>query len=411
MKKSALLLVAIIIIAGCTASQVDIFLKASPLVSSFLEQYPNAKVTTILVAQGTVQAQIEKIKEDCGPDFPLASYYKTTLDDKESSTMLVVWMDSKNYQMPCAVKESAGVKKEVNANETIEVTTTAAPTTAQQTVSTTPPATAAPPAITTPQATTTTSNFTNAAGAGLPDIIAYVYAYGPPPGTGKINLTGVVENIGSAPSNAGTARFNLTNENTGFQNFADVNVPALAVGEKKYYFPDFSQIIVAAGSYILTINADTTGTTAESNENNNHGATSFGVAYNNTTTSSSTTIPLPDLSSAPCCVNGTIPGIRTFKSNIYNGFSPGGVNVTSTFYIKIEALFNNNTSAGGSNTSAGTCTTSLPSLISNTAGLVGCDIYISTHGSYTFITTVDSTGAIAESNENNNVNVFSNLDL
>src|SRR3989338_1931836 len=132
MKKSALLLISIILISGCTASQIDIFLKASPLVSSFLEQYPNAKVTTILVAQGTVQAQIEKIKEDCGPDFPLASYYKTTLDDKESGIMLVVWMDSKNYQITCAVKETAGVKEEVDANETIEVTTTSPTTTTAQ---------------------------------------------------------------------------------------------------------------------------------------------------------------------------------------------------------------------------------------------------------------------------------------
>ena len=306
MKKTALLLAAIIFISGCTASQIDIFLKASPLVSSFLEQYPNAKVTTILVAQGTVQAQIEKIKEDCGPDFPLASYYKTTLDDKENGIMLVIWMDSKNYQITCAVKESAGVKKEVNANETIEVTTTTQP------IPTTyyPPTTAAPsttsPSIiaTTQQATTTTSNATQ----------------------------------------------NSTNATSA-----------------------------------------TTTSTIES-----------------TTT---TTIPLPDLTAAPCCVNGTTPGTRTFISNIYNGFAPGGTDVNTTFYIKIEALFNNNASAGGINTSSGTCTTSLPSLISGSMSQAGCQIYISTKGSYTFITTVDSTNVIAESNENSNVNVFSNLDL
>ncbi|HLE07174.1 MAG TPA: hypothetical protein VI933_00955 [archaeon] len=144
-------------VAGCTASQLDLALKASPAANNFLSQYPNASISTILVAQGTVAAQIEEIKKECGPDFPLSSYYKTILTDPTSGTTLIVWMDSATYQVVCSLKKTAGGTPETTSTTTtLPATTILAPTTT--TSATIIPT---PTSSTTVSVTTTTSNVTS----------------------------------------------------------------------------------------------------------------------------------------------------------------------------------------------------------------------------------------------------------
>src|SRR3989338_7673638 len=95
----ALLLLGIVLIAGCTNTQIDAFLKAYPAAKAFTDQYPNAKINTVLVDQKTTVAQLIDISKESGV-IPFSDYYKSVIDDVESNTKLTVWMDAKTYKIP-----------------------------------------------------------------------------------------------------------------------------------------------------------------------------------------------------------------------------------------------------------------------------------------------------------------------
>src|SRR3989344_4155469 len=154
MKIISILLLGVVLVAGCTASQIDLYLKASPAIQNFLSQYPNAKIATSLIGQGAVVSQIEEIKKEC-ENFQVGSYYKTTINDESSSTELTVWMDAKTYQVVCAVKESDGIKQNIPQGTTTSETTTSSTTTSSSTTTTTMPPTTS--STTTSSSTTTTT--------------------------------------------------------------------------------------------------------------------------------------------------------------------------------------------------------------------------------------------------------------
>src|SRR3989338_3371240 len=161
MKIISILLLGVVLVSGCTASQIDLYLKASPAIQNFLSQYPNAKIATSLIVQGAVVSQIEEIKKEC-ENFQVGSYYKTTINDESSDTKLKVWMDAKNYQVVCAVKESAGVKQNIPQGTTTSETTASSTTTSTTTSSSTTSSTTTtlPPTTTSSSSTTTTSSTT-----------------------------------------------------------------------------------------------------------------------------------------------------------------------------------------------------------------------------------------------------------
>ncbi len=143
-------------------------MKATPLVSAFLEQYPDASISTIIVAQGTVVAQIEEIKKDC-EDFQVGSYYKSVLADADSGTKLTVWMNSENYQVACIVQEKSGVKTPLSVTPLAGETTTsvgqvgvvvANATTTSSTATTSSPSTTATTFSSQTNQTTTTNPIT-----------------------------------------------------------------------------------------------------------------------------------------------------------------------------------------------------------------------------------------------------------
>ncbi len=426
MRKALAALILILFVAGCTASQVDIFLKASPLVNSFLEQYPNAKVTTILVAQGTVQAQIEKIREDCGPDFPVASYYKTTLDDKESGTMLTVWMESASYQIPCAIKETAGVKEEVDANKTIETTTsTMPPTTTTFSTTTTTPA----PTTTFSNATSTTSapaasatTSPAATSAQMPDLeillsditnALYNSNFGDSI-TGHYNMSITIRNRGNADSGAFNTSVSFRRpdgvwsedkyDETG-NRVADMwvsNIPAGGQINKTFFVVVYSANAAhPINNFLMNVSVDFKNQVSESDENNNFMLKNVTAVTSLTTTT--TTAPVgPDLTITLRSINGTSPGLRTLSFGVlnYHAGTATGLAVNSTFYIKSEVFYLNNTSLGS-------CTTSVSSYIKYLWDASAyCQIYFYEKGNYTVKSTVDYTNLISELNENNNENTF-----
>ncbi len=129
----SLLLIGIILVAGCTSSQVDALLKAYPVAKAFTDQYPNAKINTVLVDQKTVLAQLLDISKECGY-FPISDYYKSIINDLDSNTMLTVWMDAKTYKIVCAVKDRIGIKTIVQAAPTTTATAPADTTTTAATI-------------------------------------------------------------------------------------------------------------------------------------------------------------------------------------------------------------------------------------------------------------------------------------
>src|SRR3989338_10587368 len=135
----ALLLLGIVLIAGCTNTQIDAFLKAYPAAKAFTDQYPDAKINTVFVDQKTVVAQLLDISKECGV-IPFSDYYKSVIDDSDSNTKLTVWMDAKTYKIVCAVKDRIGIKTFVQAapatTSTMPAATTTTVTTLQPTTST-----------------------------------------------------------------------------------------------------------------------------------------------------------------------------------------------------------------------------------------------------------------------------------
>ncbi len=149
-QKMVLILLGIVLIAGCAANQVDIILKATPVVNSFLEQYPNAKISTSLIEKEVIIAQLVDITKDC-QNFPVSVYYKTVVEDVSKQTKIILWIDEKSLKVVCAVYEKNGEKAQVSPQSeklpapttttTLEITTTAPQATTTTTTTTLPPTT------------------------------------------------------------------------------------------------------------------------------------------------------------------------------------------------------------------------------------------------------------------------------
>src|SRR3989344_6086729 len=122
----SLLLLGIVLVAGCTNTQIDAFLKAYPAAKAFTDQYPDAKINTVFVDQKTVVAQLLDISKECGV-IPFSDYYKSVIDDSDSNTKLTVWMDAKTYKIVCAVKDRIGIKTIIAAAPTTTSTVTSSP--------------------------------------------------------------------------------------------------------------------------------------------------------------------------------------------------------------------------------------------------------------------------------------------
>ncbi|HLE07559.1 MAG TPA: hypothetical protein VI933_02945 [archaeon] len=205
----ALLLLGIVLIAGCTNTQIDAFLKAYPAAKAFTDQYPNAKINTVLVDQKTTVAQLIDISKECGV-IPFSDYYKSVIDDVESNTKLTVWMDAKTYKIVCVVKDRIGIKTIIAAAPTTTSTVTSSPplqttstipaatTTVPQTTSTVTITGATTTTVTTSSGATTTSTIsstTSTAGTGLTTVTTKPSTTTTIPegnGSGECRISGVI---------------------------------------------------------------------------------------------------------------------------------------------------------------------------------------------------------------------------
>ncbi len=121
----ALLFLGIIIFAsGCIEAglqpAVAGIAKTLPEAKSFLNEYPEATMKTALYSSVSIKAVLEEFKKDC-PELGQEgkSYYRISITDEPSGREMIMWLDTKDNSMVCAVRTTTAVRA--------ETTTTTAP--------------------------------------------------------------------------------------------------------------------------------------------------------------------------------------------------------------------------------------------------------------------------------------------
>lgn len=98
----ALALLAVIVVSGCTSTDLSGFAKALPEVQSFLESNPNADVRVALWPQTAVEAELASIQEACGAPVAAAALYKVDIID--TNLDVTMWIDATTRQPVCIIK-------------------------------------------------------------------------------------------------------------------------------------------------------------------------------------------------------------------------------------------------------------------------------------------------------------------
>ncbi len=300
MKISALLLVAVILIAGCTQSGLTPIVKSLPEVKEFLNEYPEAAITASAYSPTAVKFVVENFKEQC-PNLGEEgkSYQKVTVIDGKTKQMMIVWIEAKSNEFVCAIRTSLSGEIVTTTSST---TTTLPPTTttAQITTTSQPTTTTLPPTTTTANATnaSSTSSTTTTTIGPAPDLFisdinitkAVYYLDNWNPNQFSHNISFRVTNVGNAPSNATLARITILNESAGNATLTTnlSSVKALAPGES--VLVDFrgpyrlTRPTYAQAMYYLSTAVDLSDqfsfyNNTESNEENNLKTAAFPVPY------------------------------------------------------------------------------------------------------------------------------------
>ncbi|MFH0956950.1 MAG: hypothetical protein V1813_03735 [Candidatus Aenigmatarchaeota archaeon] len=103
-----LALVFILLSSGCVSLDPTSLVKATPAVSKFLEQYPNAEVKAVHYTIEESASIIDDIMADCEKEAVTPKeYYKVTITDAESDLDVVAWVDVKAQLVECVVKRGS----------------------------------------------------------------------------------------------------------------------------------------------------------------------------------------------------------------------------------------------------------------------------------------------------------------
>lgn len=131
------ILVGTVFLSMClTSDNTDItaVVKLLPDVQQFLNEHPDAEIKAALWSTSSVDANIEGIRKDCGPQMESKGYWKAEV--KEKNLNLIIWLDNETRQPVCVVKTGISAVP-------LPSTTSSAPTANKAATSTTSPATSA----------------------------------------------------------------------------------------------------------------------------------------------------------------------------------------------------------------------------------------------------------------------------
>lgn len=399
MKISTLLLVAVILIAGCIQSGMAPIVKNLPEVKEFLNQYPEAAITASAYSPASIKFVLKNFEEQC-PNLGEEgkSYQKVTVIDGKTKQMMIVWVEAKNNEFVCAIRTSLSgeIVTTTSSTTTIPPTTTAQITTTSQATTTT----------LLPTTTTTIANTTNTTNASAtssttttigptPDLFisdinitkAVYYVDFWDPRIFSHNISFRVTNIGNAISNATLARITILNESASNASVTTnlSSVKALAPGES--VLVDFrgpyrlTRSTYAQAMYYLSTAVDLSDqfsfyNNTESNEENNLKTIAFPVPY-----------------IFPTQANLVVSYISFSFGNTSIRVKNIGTEPSDAFSVSINQYSSNNQSAGG-------CGNSFPALAPGLTNQTWCW----TAGAAKANATADTYNMTIETNENDNVN-------
>ncbi|HDD72575.1 MAG TPA: hypothetical protein ENG00_00625, partial [Candidatus Aenigmarchaeota archaeon] len=112
----------IILSSGCVNVSPEDFAMANPLISRFLEEHPNARISVTHFSRNQAEGMLDIIKKDCdNPYLEAKEYYRITVTDNETGLKAVVWIDWENRIVECAYKETLTGAREYS-NKTVDGT-------------------------------------------------------------------------------------------------------------------------------------------------------------------------------------------------------------------------------------------------------------------------------------------------
>ncbi len=130
----SLALISTVFISGCIQIPIpENLILAHPIVKEFLKGYPNSEIKVTLFLKTQSQNLIESIRNDCNnPYLEPKTFYRVTIEDKESGLSLLAWIDWDNQSVECVVKKPSGKeptkpKEEIKPEEQPTTTTTVIP--------------------------------------------------------------------------------------------------------------------------------------------------------------------------------------------------------------------------------------------------------------------------------------------
>jgi hypothetical protein len=105
---------AVVLTSGCISSNPQAIALANPLISQFLDDYPNAQITIIQYTESEASNIIDDVRADCNKSWlePKA-FYKVTIEDSASGLFALAWIDADETMIECAVKKTINVTDEI----------------------------------------------------------------------------------------------------------------------------------------------------------------------------------------------------------------------------------------------------------------------------------------------------------
>lgn len=106
-----------ILLFGCTGkTDVTTIAKTLPEIQSFLKAYPNATMKIILLDEESVLQDIDSIRESCGNQIEVKSYYKITVESPEFD--LVTFLEPQNQTVECSIVKTKAVDNKIITTNT-----------------------------------------------------------------------------------------------------------------------------------------------------------------------------------------------------------------------------------------------------------------------------------------------------
>lgn len=88
---------------------------ATESVKEFLDEYPNADVKASLYPDYYIKDNIDQLRNECGEQIGVASYWKVTVNDPDSKSNISVWINEDSMKVLCVIRKGYGNEADIDA--------------------------------------------------------------------------------------------------------------------------------------------------------------------------------------------------------------------------------------------------------------------------------------------------------